>query len=237
MKSRKILTSLLASASAIAMFSSVPTTVSAASNSSKVVAAKADKAVTIKKIPRLSKWDYVVTVNSDSQPISLGKANYRKMLKDSEFRSKNTISPRKVKNVRFKVVRIAYAKHHNGALLYLITSKNNKYSTWTTNPSMKYYAFNSKALRGVTKPLNRISNRATAQFPTYENQKVYKKARDIRIKRNKRDFKLAVKAAKKLKGQQRKFVLASLKQAKKGGYITKLSLPLAYNILLWGIDQ
>lgn len=89
MKSRKILTSLLASASAIAMFSSVPTTVSAASNSSKVVAAKADKAVTIKKIPRLSKWDYVVTVNSDSQPISLGKANYRKMLKDSEFRSKN----------------------------------------------------------------------------------------------------------------------------------------------------
>ena len=40
------------------------------------------------------------------------------------------------------------------------------------------------------------------------------------IRKNEYDFNLAVKAAKKLKGQQRKFVLASLKQAKKDGYIT-----------------
>ena len=57
------------------------------------------------------------------------------------------------------------------------------------------------------------------------------------IRKNEYDFNLAVKAAKKLKGQQRKFVLASLKQAKKDGYITELTLPLAFNILLWGIDQ
>ncbi|MDK7332871.1 hypothetical protein, partial [Lactobacillus crispatus] len=166
-----------------------------------------------------SKWSYIVTVNSDSQPISVGKDSYQKMLNDSEFRSGDTISPKKVKNVKFKVVKIAYAKHHNGALMYLITSKDNKYSTWTTNPGMQYYAFKSKALQGVVKPLNRISKRAT-----YKWQKISKKARATRIRKNEYDFNLAVKAAKKLKGQQRKFVLASLKQAKKDGYITKLTL-------------
>ena len=97
---------------------------------------------------------------------------------------------------------------------------------------MQYYAFKSKALQGVVKPLNRISKRAT-----YKWQKISKKARATRIRKNEYDFNLAVKAAKKLKGQQRKFVLASLKQAKKDGYITELTLPLAFNILLWGIDQ
>lgn len=167
----------------------------------------------------------------------MGKDSYQKMLNDSEFRSGNTISPKKVKNVKFKVVKVAYAKHHNGALMYLITSKDNQYSTWTTNPGMQYYAFKSKALQGVVKPLNRISKRAAAQVPIYKWQKISKKARVTRIRKNKHDFNLAVKAAKKLKSQQRKFVLASLKQAKKEGYITKLTLPLAFNILLWGIEQ
>ena len=97
------------------------------------------------------------------------------MLNDSEFKNKATISPKKVKNVKFKVVKIAYAKHHNGALMYLITSKDNKYSTWTTNPGMQYYAFKSKAIQGVVKPLNRISKRATAQVPIYKWQKISKK--------------------------------------------------------------
>ena len=198
MKSKKALISLLATASLAALFSASSVTANAADNSNSTVVAKFDKAITIKNIPRLSKWGYIVTVNSDSQPISVGKDSYQKMLNDSEFKNKATISPKKVKNVKFKVVKIAYAKHHNGALMYLITSKDNKYSTWTTNPGMQYYAFKSKALQGVVKPLNRIS---------------------------------------KLKGQQRKFVLASLKQAKKDGYITELTLPLAFNILLWGIDQ
>lgn len=238
MRSRKILTSLLTVASVITVFLSAPTVVNATSSNSKTTTtAKADKVMTIRNIPQLSKWGYIITVNSDSQPISVGKNSYQKMLKDPDFSSESTINPSKVKNVKFKVVKIAYAKHHNGTLLYLITSKNNKYSTWTTNPGMQYYAFNSKALRGVVKPLNRISKRAAAQFPTYKYQKVSKKAKDTRIRRNKHDFNLAVKAAKKLKEQQRKFVLASLKQVKKDGYITKLTLLLAYNILLWGIER
>ena len=232
MKSKKALISLLATASLAALFSASSVTATAADNSNSTAIAKFDKVITIKNIPRLSKWGYIVTVNSDSQPISVGKDSYQKMLNDSEFKSGNTISPKKVKNVKFKVVKIAYAKHHNGALMYLITSKDNKYSTWTTNPGMQYYAFKSKTLQGVVKPLNRISKRAT-----YKWQKISKKARATRIRKNEYDFNLAVKAAKKLKGQQRKFVLASLKQAKKDGYITELTLPLAFNILLWGIDQ
>ncbi|HJF09974.1 hypothetical protein [Lactobacillus gallinarum] len=232
MKSKKALISLLATASLAALFSASSVTATAADNSNSTAIAKFDKVITIKNIPRLSKWGYIVTVNSDSQPISVGKDSYQKMLNDSEFKNKATISPKKVKNVKFKVVKIAYAKHHNGALMYLITSKDNKYSTWTTNPGMQYYAFKSKTLQGVVKPLNRISKRAT-----YKWQKISKKARATRIRKNEYDFNLAVKAAKKLKGQQRKFVLASLKQAKKDGYITELTLPLAFNILLWGIDQ
>ena len=232
MKSKKALISLLATASLAALFSASSVTANAADNGNLTAVAKFDKAITIKNAPQLSKWGYIVTVNSDSQPISVGKDSYQKMLNDSEFRSGNTISPKKVKNVKFKVVKIAYAKHHNGALMYLITSKDNKYSTWTTNPGMQYYAFKSKTLQGVVKPLNRISKRAT-----YKWQKISKKARATRIRKNEYDFNLAVKAAKKLKGQQRKFVLASLKQAKKDGYITELTLPLAFNILLWGIDQ
>ena len=232
MKSKKALISLLATASLAALFSASSVTANAADNGNLTAVAKFDKAITIKNAPQLSKWGYIVTVNSDSQPISVGKDSYQKMLNDSEFRSGDTISPKKAKNVKFKVVKIAYAKHHNGALMYLITSKDNKYSTWTTNPGMQYYAFKSKTLQGVVKPLNRISKRAT-----YKWQKISKKARATRIRKNEYDFNLAVKAAKKLKGQQRKFVLASLKQAKKDGYITELTLPLAFNILLWGIDQ
>ena len=136
MKSKKVLISLLATALLAALFSASSVTANAADNSNSTAVAKFDKVITMKNVPRLSKWGYIVTVNSDSQPIQWVK----------------------------------------------IVIKNT-------------------------------------------------------IRKNEYDFNLAVKAAKKLKGQQRKFVLASLKQAKKDGYITELTLPLAFNILLWGIDQ
>ena len=136
MKSKKALIGLLATALLAALFSASSVTANAADNSNSTAVAKFDKVITMKNVPRLSKWGYIVTVNSDSQPIQWVK----------------------------------------------IVIKNT-------------------------------------------------------IRKNEYDFNLAVKAAKKLKGQQRKFVLASLKQAKKDGYITKLTLPLVFNILLWGIDQ
>ena len=74
MKSKKVLISLLA-----ALFSASSVTANAADNSNSTAVAKFDKAITIKNIPRLSKWSYIVTVNSDSQPISVGKDSYQKI--------------------------------------------------------------------------------------------------------------------------------------------------------------
>ena len=72
MKSKKALISLLATALLAALFSASSVTANAADNSNSTAVAKFDKAITIKNIPRLSKWGYIVTVNSDSQPISVG---------------------------------------------------------------------------------------------------------------------------------------------------------------------
>ncbi len=57
-------------------------------------------------------------------------------------------------------------------------------------------------MKNVKKPLMRIANRLNTSL---------KKAN------NKRDFNAAMKVAKKLHGNQRKFVLRSLKQLKKDG--------------------
>ena len=57
-------------------------------------------------------------------------------------------------------------------------------------------------MKNVKKPLMRIANRLNTSL---------KKAN------NKRDFNAAMKAAKRLHGNQRKFVLRSLKQLKKDG--------------------
>ena len=69
MKSKKVLISLLATALLAALFSASSVTANAADNSNSTAVAKFDKAITMKNVPRLSKWGYIVTVNSDSQPI------------------------------------------------------------------------------------------------------------------------------------------------------------------------
>ena len=63
-------------------------------------------------------------------------------------------------------------------------------------------------MRGITKPLLRIGNRSANKNIT-----------SLKNKSNKRDLNAAMKAAKKLKGNQKKFVVASLKQLKKDGNI------------------
>ena len=80
MKSKKVLISLLATALLAALFSASSVTANAADNSNSTAVAKFDKVITMKNVPRLSKWSYIVTVNSDSQPISVGKDSYQKML-------------------------------------------------------------------------------------------------------------------------------------------------------------
>lgn len=143
MKSKKALISLLATASLAALFSASSVTANAADNSNSTVVAKFDKAITIKNIPRLSKWGYIVTVNSDSQPISVGKDSYQKMLNDSEFRSGNTISPKKVKNVKFKVVKIAYSVKWFNYSLKCFAIKSTVLHTRISSPGAIFVVFRS----------------------------------------------------------------------------------------------
>ncbi len=108
--------------------------------------------------------------------------------------------------------------------LFLVASKDKKYSAWATQSELQYYYLNSKSMQGVTKPLKRIANR-------YENKYSSKYEGNINAPKNKEDFQLAEKAAQKLKGSQKKFVVQSLKQLKKNG---TMSIE-GHNILLFGV--
>lgn len=63
-------------------------------------------------------------------------------------------------------------------------------------------------MRGVVNPLKRIANRGSD-----------KDIVSLKNKQNKRDLNAAMKAANKLKGSQKKFVVNSLKQLKKDNNI------------------
>ena len=128
-----------------------------------------------------------------------------------------TISPKKVQKVKFRIEKVLNVKGRGaGAPVYLVASKDKKYSTWTTQAFLQYYYLNSKSMQGVTKPLKRIANRLNTSL---------KKAN------NKRDFNAAMKAAKKLRGSQRDFVLRSLNQLKKDGSMNVEGK----NLLLFGL--
>ena len=58
------------------------------------------------------------------------------------------------------------------------------------------------------------------------------KSSNLKDAKNKKDLELAIKAAKKLKSNQRKFVLTSLNQLKKAGTINDEGT----NLLLFGIQ-
>ncbi len=108
------------------------------------------------------------------------------------------------------------SKRVAGAPAYLVVSKDKKYSTWTTQSGLQYYYLNDKSMRDVTKPLKRIANRQD---------------RDLKKANNKRDFNQTMKAAKKLKGSQRSFVVSSLKKLQKDGMNDE-----GVNLLLFGLQ-
>lgn len=190
----------------------------------------------IKNAPKLSKWGYILNVKFSARPILVGANNYRKMLNNPFFKSANTISPKKIKNIKFKVVKImVFKKGINGTPEYLITSKNHKYNAWTPNAGLQYYGIHSKSIQRIIKPLKRIKERDLRVL----NKKTTLKS-DIsgrkRINRNKHDFNLAVKAAKKLKGKQRQFALSFLQQMKQEDGIRNVMQEKQNNILLWCIN-
>lgn len=191
-------------------------------------AAKSDLPV-ITKTP-LTKEGYILRVVTDAKndTVYVGKSNYNRLLKNTvSFKAKNnekTINPKKIRNVKFRIERIANPprKAPAGALMYLVASKDKKYSAWVTESSLQYYYQNSKSMSGVVKPLKRIANRAA------KANKI-----DLNTSANKRDYNAAMKAAKKLKGSQKTFVVNSLKQFKKDS--SDGTYHMGRNILLFGI--
>lgn len=233
MKLRNIFTILLTAATFVTLFSNATVKVSAANGSSDKTVTK--KHYVIKNTPKLSKWGYVLNVNSSALPIFVGKSNYQKILNNPYFKGTESVSPKKIKNVRFKVLKIMVFKDVNGAPAYLITSKNHKYNAWTPNAGLQYYGIHSKSIQRVIKPLKRIRERdiRVLNKKTTLKSDIYSRKR---INRNKHDFNLAVKAAKRLKGNQRQFALGSLQQMKEEDGIRNVIQENQNNILLWCIN-
>ena len=178
-------------------FDSFPKSVNAASTSPAPVAAVKNKA-------SFTKEGYIMRIlnDKDASKIYVGKSNYKKLVKNiTPSKKAKTISPKKVQKVKFRIEKVLNVKGRGaGAPVYSVASNDKKYSSWTTQSGLQYYYLNSKAMKNVKKPLMRIANRLNTSL---------KKAN------NKRHFNAAMKAAKKLHGNQRKFVLRSLKQLKK----------------------
>lgn len=223
MKSKKILTALFTAASVATLLGTAPITVNAASSVSATTSTKKSPKLIIQNTPKLSKWGYVLNVNSSAQPIYVGKSNYAKMVNDPSFKGTETVSPKKIKNVRFKVEKVMHFQGVGGAPEYFVTSKDHKYNGWTPNAGLQYYAINSKSFQNVIKPLKKIEGRS----PIRPNGKFTSKGTITDRKwlaKNEHDYALAVKAAKKLKGNQRKFALGSLKQMKQDGVLRNVMM-------------
>ncbi|QQP29475.1 hypothetical protein [Lactobacillus ultunensis] len=246
MKSRRIITTLLTTISLATLLGTTSITVNAASNrTNKTVATKHVKnkdyfvfkkrpKLIIKNMPRLSKLGYVINVNSSAQPIYVGKSNYKKLLNDPLFKGTKTIDPKKIEHVRFKVTKVMFFDDVSGSPLYFVTSKDHKYNGWTPNAGLQYYAINSKPFQRVIKPLKRIGERGLKGKHLKVNSKGMITDRKW-LAQNEHDFALAVKAAKRLKGNQRKFALGSLMQMKRDGSVRNVMIKELDNALLWGI--
>ena len=213
MKFQKLVTSALLVAGTASALAVVPVSVNAATSKTAPVVAVQNKA-------NFTKEGYIMRVlnDRDASPIYVGKANYNKLVKNvTPAKGAKTISPKNVQKIKFRVEKVLDVKGRvAGAPAYLVASKDKKYSSWTTQSGLQYYYLNSKSMQGVTKPLKRIANRLNTSL---------KKAN------NKRDFNAAMKAAKKLRGSQRDFVLRSLNQLKKDGSMNVEGK----NLLLFGL--
>jgi hypothetical protein len=197
MKFQKLFLSAVLLTSTATILTVAPTA-NAATNDSKPVAVVENKA-------NFTKKGYIMRVlnDRDASPIYVGKANYHKLVKNvTPAKGAKTISPKKVQKVKFRIEKVLNVKGRGaGAPVYLVASKDKKYSTWTTQAFLQYYYLNSKSMQDVTKPLKRIANRLNTSL---------KKAN------SKRDFGAAMKAAKKLRGSQRDFRFTFIESTKEG---------------------
>lgn len=210
MKLQKLFTGAFLLAGTVTMLSATPKSVNAASTSSAPVAA-------VKNKVSFTKEGYIMRIlnDKDASKIYVGKSNYKKLVKNiTPSKKAKTISPKKDQKVKFRIEKVLNVKGRGaGAPVYLVASKDKKYSSWTTQSGLQYYYLNSKAMKNVEKSLMRIANRLNTSLKKVNN---------------KRDF----NAAKKLHGNQRKFVLRSLKQLKKDGSMNVGGT----NLLIFGLQ-
>ncbi|WP_251716098.1 hypothetical protein [Lactobacillus agrestimuris] len=213
MKFQKFITGALLVAGTVGTLAVAPMSVNAASSKTTPVAV-------VKNDVSLTREGYIMRIinSSKASKIYVGKSNYNKLVKNAiPAKGARSISPKNVQKIKFRVEKVLDVKGRGaGAPVYLVASKDKKYSSWTTQSGLQYYYLNSKSMRGVTKPLKRIANRLNTNLKRADN---------------KRDFNAAMKAAKKLHGNQRSFVLRSLNQLKKDGSMNVEGK----NLLLFGL--
>ena len=123
------------------LLSVAPATVQAASTASNAPkTTNVNPKAVIENDPKLTKQGYVLRIKNskDADPIYVGKNNYKYALTHYETFKGKTISPAKVQNVKFRVEKVVrFHGKISGAPLYLVVSKDKKYSCWTTQAMLQ----------------------------------------------------------------------------------------------------
>lgn len=105
MRSRKSIIALLTTATLAMLFGTAPIPVNASNNASNVASKQVKKHYVIKNTPKLSKWGYILNVNSSALPIFVGRSNYRKLLNNPYFKGAKSISPKKLKMLSLRLLK------------------------------------------------------------------------------------------------------------------------------------
>ena len=133
MKLQKLFTGAFLLAGTVTMLSATPKSVNAASTSSAPVAAVKNKA-------SFTKEGYIMRIlnDKDASKIYVGKSNYKKLVKNiTPSKKAKTISPKKVQKVKFRIEKVLNVKGRGaGAPVYLVASKDKKYSSWITQSGL-----------------------------------------------------------------------------------------------------
>lgn len=225
--------SLLLSSVAIGMLLASVSPVQAATTKSNSVETKTRtiKNDSIENDAKLTKQGYVLRIKKGwGIRVYVGKANYKRALTTAaEFKTK-TANANKLQNIKFRVERVGNPPREaiSASPVYLVASKDKKYSAWLTQSELEYYYLHDKAVQSVIKPLKKIISNDNKYTEKHYNSI---NGGSLKNKKNKQYFNQALAAAKKMpKGSKKTFVLNSLNQLKKNGHINN-----GGNMLLFGL--
>ena len=116
---------------------------------------KKNKDYTIKDVPDLTKQGYILRIPDKvgrlkNQVIS-GKENYNRASQSLDAFKAKTVSPSKVKNIKFRIEKIAeFHTKGFGAPEYFVASKDKQYYGWHTQPELEYIHLHDKNFAGIS---------------------------------------------------------------------------------------